>query len=171
MKITTKLRLNLAFLIVSCSVILSSCATKPSSIASTVTLCCFDGQYTSFMVTTRNIPEFLVPHIVASFNSAMSIKGFQVLPANADLLIELRYEQDNLSQIRESYDFEERTASGDSLRFLARIVIDVSVKGDNRVVWSGNVERIHNVGPGEFMHTGKASVALFDAFAKVLQDF
>ena len=60
---------------------------------------------------------------------------------------------------------------GDSQRFVAKIITEIHETGANKLVWSGQLQRIHDVAPGEYMHTGKASVALLEAFTRVLKDF
>ena len=150
---------------------LSACAFKISSIDADVTLCCADENYKTYTVSSKNIPDFLESTILGNFNMAMGEKGYQIRSENADLQIELRFEQDNLSELRKSDDFEERLGSGESLRFIARVVVDIRSYKTDRVIWSGYAQRIHSVDPGEYMHTGTASIALLDAFSEILESF
>jgi uncharacterized protein YoaH (UPF0181 family) len=89
----------------------------------------------------------------------------------ADLTVELSYEQENLSVDNKRDSFAEHVATGDALRFVAKIMIEIRDNSTNEVVWAGQIQRIHDVGPGEYMHTGKASMPLLDAFTQVLEDF
>jgi hypothetical protein len=85
--------------------------------------------------------------------------------------VELSYEQENLSPDTERDNFAEHLATGDAQRFVAKIMIEIRDNSTNEVVWAGQIQRIHDVGPGEYMHTGKASIPLLDAFTQVLKDF
>lgn len=153
------------------SFILASCASNSSGIGTYIETCCPGSGYETFSVTTKDIPAFLGPLMQSNFSVAFANHGLQPTTENADLAVELRYEQENLSANRTNDDFEEQIASGDSLRFVAKIVIDIRETGTDKIIWSGHLQRIHDVGPGEYMHTGSASIALLDAFTKVLKDF
>ena len=175
MKIMTLIKSPRLYLYLLALAFLSACASNQSSVAGKVTLCCATEEYKTFSVTTKDIPAFLEPLMVNSFGTAMAAKGWQTVSENAELNIELRYEQDNLSQVRESDDFDERISSGEALRFIGRIVIDVrdprSENSSEKVIWSAYIQRIHNAGPGDYMHTGNAATTLLDSFNEVLVGF
>jgi hypothetical protein len=90
---------------------------------------------------------------------------------NPDLNITLQYQQINLSKGTKENEFFDRIVMDHSLRFVARVVIDIREAGKPDVIWSGHVQRVHDAAPGEWMHTGNASIAFLDAFNKVLVDF
>jgi hypothetical protein len=132
------------------------------------------------------MPAFLGPVTVSNFSVALAAHGLKPesppigpLPGNepaarktlTDLFVELIYVQDNLTLDVRRDDFAEHIAPGDSLRFVAKVIIKVRDVDTHQVVWEGQVQRLHDVGAGEFMHTGKASIALLDAFTRVLVDF
>lgn len=150
---------------------LAGCATHVAGIGTRVLTCCATGQYETFSVSTRDMPAFLGPIMVSNFSVALASHGLNLNEDAADLDIVLRYEQENFSIDETSDDFAERVASGDSLRFLAKIIIEIRESGKAPIIWSGQLHRIHDVGPGEYMHTGRASVALLEAFTHVLKDF
>lgn len=150
---------------------LAGCATHVAGIGTRVLTCCATGQYETFSVSTRDMPAFLGPIMVSNFSVALASHGLDLNEDAADLDIVLRYEQENFSIDETSDDFAERVASGDSLRFLAKIIIEIRESGKAPIIWSGQLHRIHDVGPGEYMHTGRASVALLEAFTHVLKDF
>ena len=98
--------------------------------------------------------------MVSNFSVALASHGLQPVDEHAgpaDLTVVMRYEQENLSLDRTTDDFEERIAMGDSQRFVAKIITEIHETGANKLVWSGQLQRIHDVAPGEYMHTGKAS--------------
>jgi uncharacterized protein YoaH (UPF0181 family) len=144
------------------------------------------------MVTTRDMPAFLGPIMTSNFSVALASHGLTPLAPSADLVssdrptsdtsistdsvpadltVELSYEQENLSVDSDRDHFAERLATGDALRFVAKIMIEIRDNSTNEIVWAGQIQRIHDVGPGEYMHTGKASMPLLTAFTQVLEDF
>lgn len=153
------------------SLFVTSCATHPASIGTRLLICCPAGQYQTFSVSTGDMPAFLGPIMVSNFAVAFTSHGMELHEDGADLAVVLRYEQENFSLDEASDDFDERIATGNSLRFLAKIVIEVRETGAEPMIWAGQLHRIHDVGPGEYMHTGKASVALLEAFTTALKTF
>lgn len=153
---------------------LGGCTTLQSDIGTRVITCCPTANYQSFTITTADMPAFLGPIMVSNFSVALASHGLQPVDEQAgpaELAVVIRYEQENLSPDHTDDDFEEHIAMGDSLRFVAKIVIAISETDSNKLIWSGQLQRIHDVAPGEYMHTGKASVALLEAFTQVLKDF
>jgi len=170
-----------------------ACSSAP--IDSEVTSNKVAGTYSSFSVTTENIPAFLGPIITSNFDVAMAARGLQPTDEtnNPDLNVHLRFQQIDLDRGGDeidSYDevdsdqnsMENQNSMGgqnsmnrismdESLRFIARIVIEIRETGKSDIIWSGQVQRIHDVSPGEWMHTGNASIAFLDAFNKLLVDF
>jgi len=151
--------------------LLVGCATAPidSEVVSNKAV----GTYNSFSVKTENIPAFLGPIITSNFNVAMASKGLQPTPAsdNPDLNVTLRYQQIDLNGGGYEIESHDRVTLDDSLRFVARVVIEIKEAGKPEIIWTGHLQRIHDVAPGEWMHTGNASVAFLDAFTAVLSDF
>jgi hypothetical protein len=122
-------------------------------------------------VVAEEIPVFLGPLMASNFSVALSHHGLQPVARDPDLVVALRYVQNNLKQHRQRNDFEERISTGDSERFAVRIRIEFRDATTKELVWSGYIERIHDVGPGEWMHTGRASVAIYDSFVEVLKGY
>ncbi len=88
-----------------------------------------------------------------------------------DLEVVLRYEQENLPQAERPDDFEGHISPGGNFRYVARVRVNVFDGTSGDLVFSGSVQRIHDVDPGEYMHTGNASLAIFQAFTRLLSDF
>jgi hypothetical protein len=152
--------------------LLSACAADNTRIDTATTSCCPQNHYETFSVTAENIPAFLGPLMVSNFSVAFANRGMQPVIEGGDLNVVLRYEQTNLSRVDEDRDdFEERIATGQTTRFIARIVIEMYDSKTDKIVWSGHVQRLHDVGPGDYMHTGNASIALYDAFTEVLKNY
>lgn len=125
----------------------------------------------SFHVRADKIPAFLGPIIVSNFSVAMAEKGLQPVTSGGAAEVILRYEQDNLLQQPDADSFDEQMAQGGETRFVARIVAEVTASGGDTIVWRGSISRLHTVSPGEYMHTGRASVALLSAFRDMLESY
>ena len=154
--------------------LLAACQTKMGGIEVANTTCCPPLEYQTFQVNATNIPAFLGPLMVSNFTVAMANHGLQPVDNDGDLIVDLSFKQINLAPDDESKrkpDFAERISTGDAVRFIARINIDVRAASDNSLVWAGHIQREHVVGPGEYMHIGPASVSVFEAFVEVLQSF
>ena len=150
---------------------ISGCATERSGIGVAVTHNSQASSYETFLVVAEDIPAFLGPLMMSNLIVALTHHGLQPVSVDPDLLVLLRYEQDNLRVHRQRDDFEERISTGDSERFAARMRIEIRDFESRELVWSGYIERIHDVGPGEWMHTGRASVAIYESFVEVLENF
>jgi hypothetical protein len=168
------------------SLFLTACTSNSFGIGTRVIKCCPTATYQTFVVTTRDMPAFLGPIMASNFSVALASHGLtpKTPPINAsstnenaegrpltDLVIKLIYAQDNLTRDTKRDDFAEHIPLGDSLRFVAIVMIEIREADTHQLVWEGQVQRLHDVGAGEFMHTGKASIALLDAFTRVLIDF
>lgn len=150
--------------------VLSACHSS-SRIDTAVTRCCTTVEYTTFSVAVENVPAFLGPLMVSNFSVAFANRGMQPVESGADLLVTLRYEQSNLSREEPYDDFDERITTGDPMRFIARIVVDIRDASTKELVWLGYVQRLHNVAPGDYMHTGPASISIYEAFTDLLEDY
>ena len=151
--------------------VLNGCATNSSGIGSSMTHCCADPEDKSFTVVPVNIPAFLGPLMVSNLSVAFAGKGLQPVLENADLMITLRFEQINLGQPQQKDDFDEHLSPGGEVRFIAKMVVEVRKTDSDKIVWSGHIQRTHTISPGEYMHTGNASVALLEAFNNLLIDY
>lgn len=151
--------------------LLSACAVDQSRIDTTVTHCCGDTEQKTFTVEAVEMPAFLGPLMVSNFSVAFANLGMQPVDADGELAVVLGFEQTNLQRPQTHDDFDEQIASGDAMRFIARVVIEVRDIETGDLVWSGNIERLHNVGPGDYMHTGPASISIYEAFTEVLKEY
>ncbi len=151
--------------------ILTACTSNPSGIGTHVISCCANRSYETFDVTAVDIPAFLGPLMVSNFSVAFAGRGMQPVSDGGDLNVILRFEQVDLARPEIRDDFDERISPGGEVRFIARIIIDMKDAKTGETVWSGSIQRTHDISPGEYMHTGRASVALLDAFSALLMDY
>lgn len=147
--------------------LLASCASTNSGVGANTVTCCPGSDAKTFTLETEQVPGFLEQLLKSNLSTVLAIKGLQPVSENADLNVTLRYEQDDLAMAERHDDFDERVSEGGDVRYVARIVVSMtSTAGD--VVFQGSVQRIHEISPGEYMHTGRASSAIFAAFQQML---
>ncbi len=127
--------------------------------------------FSTFHVKTQAMPAFLGPVVVSNFNVAMAERGMQPVSEGGDAEVILRFEQETIAQQREAPDFGERTDTGGQSRFIARVVVEVRAADADTIVWRGSVQRLHTITPGDYMHVGRASIALLDSFRSLLKDY
>lgn len=151
--------------------VLSACQSDTSGIGYHLAICCANSGYKTFSTDTNNMPEFLKPLMVSNFQSVFSAKGMNPVDGPADLKVVLRYEQQDISVNEPHDDFEGHLQPGGKMRYLARVWVEMSDPETGKPVWSGSIQRIHDIDAGEYMHVGKASVALRIAFEKLLAGY
>lgn len=158
--------------------VLAGCASSPATISAVQEDCCADvsaATYRNFHIEAQDIPAFLGPIIVSNFSVAMAQKGYQ--PESnppSDLTIKLTFTKEHDASMvdEQSKDgFNESIGPGANVSFMARVSIEIFDSSRNELIWTGRVERFHDVGHGEYMHTGNASVAFYDAFIRALTSF
>lgn len=152
-------------------ILVAGCASTPGQIDTAVDQCCAASAYETVEVRAENIPAFLGPLMVSNFSVAMANRGLQPVVSGADLIAVLRYEQIDLGEQREKDDFAEQLGGDSDQRFIARVAIDIRDAASDEVVFAGHIQRLHDIGAGEWMHTGPASAAIYLAFEEVLEGF
>lgn len=125
----------------------------------------------SFHIIADQIPAFLGPISVSNFSVAMAEQGMQPVSEGGDVVATLRLEQIPMHENRARDDFDERVEEGGETRFMARIVVELRAANDDKILWQGSIQRLHTVRPGDFMHTGRASVSFLEAFRGLLDDY
>ena len=164
-------------LTVLCSILffmLAACTTNTSGIGAAVIECCDKvpaGKYISFDVEAVDMPAFLSPLMVSNFSVAFANHGLQPMATAGDLHVQLKYDQSNLLDSVDHDDFGDHIAPGGDVRFIARVTVNIYDGQSRELVWSGSLQRLHDVSPGEYMHTGNASVALLQSFSELLASF
>lgn len=153
---------------------LSSCAQNGGQIGYTVNLCCpgnYD-EYKEYRVETQDLPSFLGDYVVAEFDTVFQEKGLTRNDNRNELRVTLSYRHINLNAEQEAIDpFERRLDEDVTLRYVATIVVDIRESSSGQMVWSGQINRIHTVVPGEYMHEDRARPEFADAFREVLASY
>lgn len=75
----------------------------------------------------------------------------------------------NLDPDQEQIDpFKRRIVDNMVLRYLANIIVEMRETNGGKLVWSGQINRIHSVLPRKYMHEEGARPAVRDAFTELL---
>ncbi|MBT4159917.1 MAG: hypothetical protein HOC70_01430 [Gammaproteobacteria bacterium] len=151
--------------------VLSSCTTNYLGISVTEGDVSDPSGFQSFEVDAVDLPAFLGPILVSNFSVAMAERGLQPVVEGGEAVVTIRYEQEDLTTAVSHDAFDERIDEGSDTRFVARIVVEVRARNASEVLWSGSIQRLHNIRPGDYMHTGRASVAFLDAFRDMLSSY
>lgn len=125
----------------------------------------------SFHVVADQLPAFLGPVIVSNFSVAMAEHGMQPVSEDGDAVATLRLEQIQWNENRTRDDFDESVEESGETRFMARIIVELRAANDDKILWQGSIQRLHTVRPGDYMHTGRASVSFLEAFRELLQGY
>ena len=117
------------------------------------------------------MPGFIEKVVSESFDEALGARGYRVDNQRPELLVVLRFESINIKPESHRDDFGEQIAPNDSQQFNAKVVVEVREAGSEQIFWSGYIQRVHDIVPGEYMHTEKAKAALLVAFDQILTKF
>jgi hypothetical protein len=147
------------------------CAVSNLGISATGTDTDQPVSFESFEVKAVDLPAFLGPIIVSNFSVALAERGLQPVISGGEAIAILRYIQEDLTTAQQHDDFEERIDVGSDTRFVARIAVEIRQAGSQDIAWAGSIQRLHTIRPGDYMHTGRASVAFLDSFRELLQDY
>jgi hypothetical protein len=151
---------------------LAACASTGHQIGHNVTVCCPGdyASYQSYSLETSDMPEFLSDYVIAEFDAAFQEKGLVRNDRLNDIAVKLSYQHVNLNAEQEDIDpFDRRTGEGFTLRYIA--TINIEMFDNDEVIWAGQVHRIHNVTPGEYMHEDGARPEFRNAFRELLSSY
>ena len=151
--------------------VLTGCAADYPGIGVTPGAGAAPPELRSFTVLAEDMPAFLGPIVVSNFSVAMAERGLQPVSDNGAAVVTLRFEQEGMAPGSSRDGFAERIDQGGDTRFLAIIRVEVRRTGEDAILWQGSIQRMHSIRPGDYMHTGPASVAFLDAFRALLKDY
>jgi len=154
------------------AICLAGCATQWPAVGHEIIDCCTSDTsgYRTFRLEVGPVPAFLAPFAESSLADALTARGLK-RSEPADLLVRLSFDQISLDEAVHADDFEGHLEPGGSARFIARLTFEVSDRQTSKRVWLGRISRLHNVDPGEYMHAGRAAIALRGGFDNALAGF
>ena len=127
--------------------------------------------FRTFHVVTEDMPAFLGPIVVSNFSVAMAERGIQPVPEDGEAEVTLRLVQETRDSSDSGDEFAGHIDQGGEASFIARVVVEVRAADSSEVLWQGSVQRRHRIRPGDYMHVGRASAALLEAFRDLLRDY
>jgi hypothetical protein len=154
--------------------LLAGCAQTGHQIGYSVNVCCPGdyASYESYGLRTQDVPGFLSEYVVAELDAALQDKGLIRNDRLNDVVVTLSYRHVNLNPEQQDIDpFERRIEEDVMLRYIATLLVDIAETGSGDIVWSGQINRIHTVLPGEYMHEDNARPEFREAFQQVLSSY
>jgi len=149
---------------------ISGCEQNSLRIGNGVDICCPGdyANYHSFNVETHELPFFMRDYVVNEFISALEQRGLHYNEQVSDLQIALVYRHINLNADQQQIDpfVTQSIIDGESveteLRYIATIDIIMRESTTNKVIWAGEVHRLH---------TPRAIAAFRESFRDLLQHY
>lgn len=151
-----------------------ACTQTGSQIGTSLTLCCPGNyeNYTEYRLETDNVPLFLRDYVIDELQLALQEVGLERNDTLHDLRVVMRYQHINLNADQEDIDpFIRLESLNVNLNYIARLEIEMFETATNNLIWSGNISRIHQVTPGEYMHEDRARPEFLIAFRRLLEDY
>ncbi|MDO8907088.1 MAG: hypothetical protein Q7W55_01165 [Pseudohongiella sp.] len=153
---------------------LAGCAQTGGQIGHSVSVCCPGNyaEYREYSIELREIPAFLSDYVVVEFDRAFQEKGLSRNDNRNQLRVTLSYRHVNLNPEQEQIDpFERRIEQDVVLRYEATILVEMRESASGRVVYAGQINHLHSVTPGEFMHEERARPEFANAFRAMLASY
>ena len=148
--------------------LLAGCGSLPP-IATDENYCCHPlaESIRTYRVEFEDTPEFLKPMLRDEASIALANHGYDYTEGDADAILLMTFVNKTLEQNPEEQEAWERIAPGGGVRFIAQVVITMSDSVSGERIWAGDMQRIHNVYEGSYMHDIPARAAMRDAFVEL----
>jgi len=164
---------GIAFMALAILAGLSACSSLPG-IATDVSYCCEAGAESiyTYRIEFVDVPEFLKPMLRDSAATVLAAKGLEYTEGDAHAILQMTYVDKTLEE-ESNYDLEawEKVAPGGGVRFIAEVLLEIRDAVSGERIWSGSMQRIHNVYEGSYMHDEPAKAAMRQAFAEIFAGY
>lgn len=113
----------------------------------------------TYDIASLQVPGFMKDMIEVSLHGTMQTLGYSHRREQpADIYIHAEFEQIDFDSeaMVEKDSMSEPTTMVEPKQFIARVNIEMRDQG-GALIWQGSVQRLHSVGPGEYMHRGHAA--------------
>ncbi len=149
----------------------TGCSGLPT-IASDVTYCCHPmaEDVRTYRVEFEDTPEFLKPMLRDEASIVLSGHGLEYTEGDAESILLMTFINKTLER-GDDVEAWERIAPGGGVRFIAQVVIEMKDSVTGELIWSGSMQRIHNVYEGSYMHDAPARTAMRNAFLEMFADY
>ena len=153
--------------------LLAACGTTPR-VSTEVTYCCQTGTegIGTFRVEFKDTPEFLKPMLRDEASVVLAAKGLEYTEGDAHAILSMRYVDKTLTREEEAeLESWERIAPGGGVRFIAQVQLEMRNSVTRELMWSGSMQRVHNVYEGSYMHDAPARTAMRNAFLEIFANY
>jgi len=149
----------------------TGCSGLPT-IAADVTYCCHPAadDVRTYRVEFEDTPEFLKPMLRDEASIVLSSHGLDYTEGDAESILLMSFVNKTLER-GDDQEAWERIAPGGGVRFIAQVVIEMKDSVTGELIWSGTMQRIHNVYEGSYMHDAPARTAMRNAFVEMFTGF
>ena len=119
------------------------------------------------------MPEFLKPMLRDEASVVLDRKGLEYTEEDgADAILKMTFVNRTLEAGEAAQDEAwETIAPGGGVRFIAEVRLVMTAAASGETVWSGSMDRIHNVYEGSYMHDTPGRAAMRDAFLAMFAGF
>ena len=144
------------------------CGSLPT-IAVDETYCCHPmaESITTYRVEFEDTPEFLKPMLRDESSIVLAELGYEYTEGDAESILLMTFVNKTMEQSPQEQEAWERIAPGGGVRFIAQVVVEFKDSVSGELVLSGNMQRIHNVYEGSYMHDAPARAAMREAFVEL----
>lgn len=141
-------------------------------IATDVTYCCHPvaDDVRTYRVEFEDTPEFLKPMLRDEASIVLATHGLDYTEGDAESVLLMSFVNKTLER-GDNQEAWERIAPAGGVRFIAQVVIELQDSVSGELIWSGSMQRIHNVYEGSYMHDAPARSAMRNAFLEIFADF
>jgi hypothetical protein len=142
------------------------------SIATDVTYCCHPSadSVRTYRVEFADTPEFLKPMLRDEVSIILATHGLDYTEGDAESILLMTFVNKTLER-GDDVEAWERIAPAGGVRFIAQVVIELKDSVTGELIWSGSMQRIHNVYEGSYMHDVPARTAMRTAFLEIFTGF
>ncbi len=148
--------------------LIGGCTSLPT-IATDETYCCHPlaESITTYRVEFEDTPEFLKPMLRDEASLVLAEHGFEYTEGDAESILLMTFVNKTMEESPEEQEAWERIAPGGGVRFIAQVVLELRESVSRELIWSGSMQRIHNVYEGSYMHDAPARLAMRAAFSEL----
>ena len=148
--------------------LVAGCGSLPP-IATDENYCCHPSveDIGTYRVEFEDTPEFLKPMLRDEASIVLASHGYDYTEGDADAILLMTFINKTLEQSPEEQEAWERIAPGGGVRFIAQVVMTLKHSVTGEQIWAGDMQRIHNVYEGSYMHDVPAREAMRAAFTEL----
>ena len=148
--------------------LVAGCGSLPP-IATDENYCCHPSieDVRTYRVEFEDTPEFLKPMLRDEASIVLARRGYDYTEGDADAILLMTFVNKTLEQDAEEQEAWERIAPGGGVRFIAQVVMTLNNSVSGERIWAGDMQRIHNVYEGSYMHDAPAREAMREAFVQL----